>query len=68
MPDRGRFGEVVVSDGLVVELDEAVATTEEEEEYVNDAAAAAVEEAFVEAAALAGGFIFVNFRPAGKLG
>ena len=67
MPDRGRFGEVVVSDGLVVELDEAVATTEEEE-YVNDAAAAAVEEAFVEATALAGGFIFVNFRPAGKLG
>lgn len=67
VPDRGRFGEAVVSDGLVVEFDEAVATIEEEE-CVVDAAAAAADEAFVEEAALAGGLIFVNFRPAGKLG
>ena len=65
VPDRGRFGEAVVSDGLVVELDGAVATIEEE--CVVKAAAAVAEE-FVEAAALAGGFIFVNLRPAGKLG
>ena len=63
VPDRGRFGEAVVSDGLVVELDEAVATIEEE--CVVEAAVAG---AFVEEAALAGCFIFVNFRPAGKLG